>query len=180
MTRQPHSVLIVGMICLATAVAVRGSVEVPGFSPGQQTPLTAFPEGTGREIVERICRDCHPAGDVLKHRESRFKWGVIVGEMVSEGASIREEEFEVIVSYLSVALGKKVKINEASAETISETFDISEEEAAAIVKHRTAKGGFKDWKDVASTPGVDAKRIEEQKGNLDFGSVFHHEGHEGP
>ena len=90
--------------------------------------------------------------------------------MVSEGASIRAEEFEVVVSYLSVALGKKIKINEASADVISETFDISEELAAAIVKQRTAKGGFKDWKDVAATPGVDAKRIEEQKGNLDFGS----------
>ena len=150
-----------------SAVMVRA--EIPGFGPGQST-TQAFPEGAGRETVERICRDCHPAGDIIRHKESRFRWSVIVGEMIGEGAKISDEEFEVIVSYLSVALGKKIKINEASAAAISETFDISEEEAAAIVKHRTAKGGFKDWKDVASTPGIDPKRIEEQKGNLDFGS----------
>ena len=166
MTRQPHTLFIVAVICLATAVAARGSVDP---RPSQATAPLTFPEGTGRETTERICRDCHPAGDILKHRESRFRWSVIVEEMISEGASIRDDEFEVVVSYLSVALGKKIKINEASAAAIAETFDISEEEAAAIVKHRTAKGGFKDWKDVAGAPGVDAKRIEEQRGNLDFG-----------
>jgi hypothetical protein len=168
MNRQSRLLVLIAVTCLATAVVARGNVDES--RPQATAPLTAFPEGTGREITERICRDCHPAGDVLRHRESRFRWSVIVGEMIGEGAKISDDDFEVIVSYLSVALGKKIKINEASAAAISEAFDISEEMAAAIVKQRTAKGGFKDWKDVASTPGVDAKRIEEQKGNLDFGS----------
>jgi hypothetical protein len=175
MIRGSHILSAVAAICLTSVVIARadtGSIrlEAQDFSQGQVGSTQTFPEGTGKETVERICRDCHPAGDILRHKETRFRWSVIVGEMIGEGAKISDEEFEVVVSYLSVALGKKIKINEASAAAISEAFDISEEMAAAIVKQRATKGAFKDWKDVAATPGVDAKRIEEQKNNLDFGS----------
>ena len=166
MARPTHLLPAVAALCLTSAVLVRANATqtTQGTSTGQ-----VFPEGPGREVAMRICQDCHPAGDIVKHRESRFRWSVIVEQMIGEGASIRDEEFEVIVTYLSVALGKKVRINEASATVIAETFDISEDLAAAIVKHRTERGPFKDWKDVAAAPGVDPKRIEEQKGNLDFG-----------
>ena len=38
----------------------------------------------------------------------------------------------------------------------------------AIVRHRTERGPFKTWKEIAAVPGIDAKRVEEQKANLDF------------
>ncbi len=37
--------------------------------------------------------------------------------MLGEGAQMTDDEFEKVVVYLSVVLGKKIKINEASAET---------------------------------------------------------------
>jgi len=73
------------------------------------------------------------------------------------------------VSYLSVAFGKKIKINEATAADIANTFDIDEKLAGAIVKYRTDNGPFKEWKDLTKVKGLDPKRVEEQKDNLDFG-----------
>lgn len=127
-----------------------------------------FPDGPHRDLVVKLCTDCHPVVRLTRMRESRAKWSAVVEQMIKEGVDVRDQDFDKVVTYLSVVLGKKVRINEASAEVIAETFDIDEKLAAAIVKHRTAKGPFKSWKDIASVPGVDAARIEEQKGNLEF------------
>jgi len=42
--------------------------------------------------------------------------------------------------------------------------------AEAIVKYRTDNGPFKEWKDLTNVKGLDPKRVEEQQGNLDFGT----------
>jgi hypothetical protein len=99
---------------------------------------------------------------------------VIVEEMIGEGAKINDKDFETLASYLSVAFGKKVKINEATAEVIAETFDFSAEDADRILKHRTQHGPFKSWREIAAIPGIDARRIEEQQANLDFTAGLHH------
>ena len=83
-----------------------------------------------------------------------------------------DDEFEKVVVYLSVVLGKKIRINEASAEMIADTFDIEMELATAIVKYRGEKGPFKEWRTCLNVPGVDPKRIEEQKDNLDFSTAL--------
>ena len=60
------------------------------------------------------------------------------------------------------------RINDATAEAISEGLDIDEESASAIVKFRGDKGPFREWKDLLKVPGIDAKRIEEMKDTFDF------------
>ena len=137
--------------------------------------MATFPEGAGRDVAVRLCTDCHPIANVTSHRESRAAWGHFLDLMRGEGADITDADWETLVSYFSVTLGRKVKINEATAPLIAETFDISEELAAAVVKYRSQKGPFKTWKDVAAVPGINAKRVEEQKVNLDF-SVTPHRG----
>jgi len=141
----------------------------------QSTAKTAaaFPDAPGRDVAVRICLDCHSTSDITKRRESRFKWAVIVEEMIGEGAKINDTDFETVTSYLSVAFGRKVKINEATAQAIAETFDISTEDADRILKRRTEHGPFKSWQEIAAIPGIDAKRVEEQQSNLDFTVGFH-------
>ena len=130
--------------------------------------MKTFPEGPGRDVAVRLCSDCHAIVDVTRHRESRARWGQIIERMIGEGAQINDADFDKLVTYFSVALGKKVKINEATAIVVAETFDIDEDLAAAIVAYRRQTGPFKTWKDIAAVPGVDSARVEEQKDNLDF------------
>ena len=158
---------------LAAATIVLVSVTIARADlTGPSTQATgragAFPDLPGRDAVVRICLDCHASSDITGRRESRFRWAVIVDAMIGEGAKITDKDFDTLVSFLSVAFGKKIKINDASSKVVAETFDITPEDAEKIVKVRTARGPFKAWQEIAAIPGIDAIRIEEQKNNLDF------------
>jgi len=156
----------------ASLVLFASFVRTGAASAQSGSPSPVFPEGAGRELALRACKDCHIPTDITRRRESRHRWSVIVADMIKEGADVRtDEEFDTLVRYLSVTLGRKVRINEVPARTIAETFDISDDEAALIARHRTDRGPFKSWKDIAAIPGVNAARVEEQKDNLDFGAV---------
>jgi len=166
--QRPVGTVLAGACCLVMAVvSATTRAQTPPQCP-KPAPMTTFPEGPGKDVAVRICTECHPVTNVTKHRESRTAWGKILDKMLDEGAHIPDADWDTLVSYLSVTLGKKVKINVATAAIIAETFDIEEELAEAVVKYRAQKGPFKTWKDVAAVPGIDAKRVEEQKDNLDF------------
>jgi competence ComEA-like helix-hairpin-helix protein len=155
-----------GLWLLLVAIAGRAG-SASAQSPAQPAPAD-FPPGPNREVVIKACKDCHPVTQITKRRESRARWSQISEKMLGEGAQMNDDEFEKVVVYLSAVLGKKIRINEATAETISDGLDIDEESAAAIVKFRGDKGPFKEWKDLLKVPGIDAQRIEEMKDTFDF------------
>jgi len=163
--------LLASFVLAAAATARAGRTGDRLQSPGKSA--AAFPELPGRDVAVRICLDCHASSDITKRRESRFKWAVIVEEMIGEGAKINDRDFETLTTYLSVAFGRKVKINEAPATVIAETFDFAAEDADRIVRRRTERGPFKSWQEIAAVPGIDAKRVEEQQANLDFTAGLH-------
>lgn len=154
------------LACLLATVAGRASEG--SSQSGTPPPPPEFPQGPNRDVVVKACRECHPITQITKRRESRARWSQIAEEMLGEGAQMTDDEFEKVVVYLSVILGKKIRINEAPAEAIADTFDIEMELAEAIVKYRGGKGPFKEWKDLLIVAGLDPRRIEEQKDNLDF------------
>lgn len=171
--RQPSILLAAAagalLVTVAHAASTRSALPVQNAKPA---PITTFPDGAGQDAAVRLCSDCHPVADVTRHRESRAGWGAILERMIGAGASINDTDFETLVSYLSVTLGRKIKINEATATVVGEAFDFEPEASAAIIKHRTEHGPFKTWKEIAAVPGIDAKRVEEQKDNLDFSVGF--------
>lgn len=154
------------LLFLLAAIAGRAS-SVPAQSTGQPAPAD-FPPGPNRDVVIKACKDCHPVTQITKRRESRARWSQLTEKMLGEGAQMTDDEFEKVVVYLSVVLGKKIRINIATADDISEGLDIDEQVAAAIVKYRGDKGPFKEWKDLLKVPGIDPRRIEELKDNFDF------------
>ena len=154
-----HAACIVALACLIQT------------TPPVAQPPQDVPDGPHRDVVVRACIGCHPITEVTRRHESRAKWASIVDDMVNEGAQMTDAEAEQIAIYLSVTFGKKVKINEASASVVAETFDIDDAIAAAIVKYRTDHGPFKVWTDLLKVPGIDKRRVEEQQVNLDFSST---------
>ena len=161
--RHRPLLLILGPCCLWVAAGAAATGR-----PHVQAVPASYPPGKGRDVVIRVCGDCHAVTDITRRRESRYRWAVIVNDMLDQGAKISDADFETSVAYLSVVLGRTIRINTAAADVIAEAFDISEAEAAAIVKHRLEKGPFRTWQALAAVPGVDPRRIEEQRGNLDF------------
>ena len=155
------------MALVLLLAALVGRARSAAQSTGQPPPAD-FPAGPNREVVIKVCKDCHPVTQITKRREWRARWSQITEKMLGEGAQMSDAEFEKVVVYLSVVLGKKIKINSATADDISEGLDIDERAAAVIVKYREDKGPFKEWKDLLKVPGIDAQRIEELKDNFDF------------
>ena len=147
------------------AITLRAGGQVASSSPAPP----GFPEGPHRDVVVKLCTDCHPVSQIIRKRESRARWSAIIAQMINEGADISDENYDKVLTYFSVVLGKKVRINEADAAVIAETFDIDKDLASAVVKYRTEKGPFKSWKDVAAVPGIDAALVEALKDNLEFG-----------
>jgi hypothetical protein len=168
MTRSHSAVVIALCLWCVAAVAATGRAAQPQASAATQVVPATYPPGQGRDVVIRVCKDCHAVTDINRRREFRQRWAGIVDAMTAHGASFDDADFEAMVSYLSVTFGRPIRINTASAAVIAEALDVTDELAAAIVKHRTAHGPFKDWEAVVAVPGVDAKRIEEQRVNLDF------------
>jgi competence protein ComEA len=127
-----------------------------------------LPEGSGKEVTNRICSGCHDAGVVAKYRNAKEDWESVVDDMRGRGADGSDDDFKAIVSYLARFFGPEVNVNRAGAPDLESQLQISAAEAAAIVKYRDAQGKFKEFSDLAKVPGLDMKKLEPIKQRIVF------------
>ena len=60
-----------------------------------------------RELFEDICSYCHSLHKVDGKELTRKEWSGLIKGMISEGAPVTDEEFDLIVDYLAAHYGKK-------------------------------------------------------------------------
>lgn len=72
----------------------------------QDDPL---PEGEGKKVVQKICIDCHGPENFVKRRLDKDGWEKVVSNMIEKGASGTDEEFDIVVAYLTKTFGKEEK-----------------------------------------------------------------------
>lgn len=68
----------------------------------QSDPLPDSPE---KEMVMQACTQCHGMDVVLNQRRTPDEWNDVVARMVGDGASMSDEEYKTVVSYLSSSFG---------------------------------------------------------------------------
>ena len=61
----------------------------------------AFPDGPGKEILEKKCSTCHAPEQVTTFGRSAEEWHEVVINMIDLGAEVNEEEAKVLVEYLA-------------------------------------------------------------------------------
>jgi hypothetical protein len=61
----------------------------------------AFPDGPGKDILERECSTCHAPDMVRTFGRSPEEWHDIVITMIDQGAKLSDEQVPVLVDYLS-------------------------------------------------------------------------------
>ena len=61
----------------------------------------AFPDGPGKEILEKKCSTCHAPEQVTTFGRSAEEWHEVVVNMIDLGAEVNEEEAKVLVEYLT-------------------------------------------------------------------------------
>jgi competence protein ComEA len=129
-----------------------------------------LPDGPGKDLVARLCFDCHGAGNFRKVRLNRDDWSDQVADMVDRGAKANDKEIEAIVDYLTKNFGKdsKVNVNTAPLVELKVVLGLSVPESQAVLDYRAANGKFQAWQDLRKVPGMDAQKIEAKKDMMAF------------
>jgi type 1 glutamine amidotransferase len=66
-----------------------------------------LPEGPGKGAVLKICSECHAIEQAVAMRGSEKDWKDVIDLMIDRGATISEDEFKSILSYLAKNYGPK-------------------------------------------------------------------------
>lgn len=137
---------------------------------GTDEDAKALPEGTGREVVAKVCLNCHEAASFRKIRLDHDEWEREVGLMVDNGAKATDDELETIVGYLVENFGpaSKIHVNTAPMGEIKNILGLTAAQASAVVDYRDAHGPFKTVDDLLKVPQVDAQKIADHKDLLAF------------
>src|SRR5258708_3524734 len=91
---------------------------ITGLAFGQ-----SLPDGPGKAVTERICKNCHGIENVVRAKRTKEKWAEIVDNMASRGAKGTEDEFDLVIDYLSTHFGPtaaaKVNVNKATSKDLA-------------------------------------------------------------
>ena len=133
-------------------------------------PQDKLPEGPGKAALLRVCKGCHAPETVAIKHHTRAEWEDVVTNMVNAGATGSDDDFNLVVDYLTENFPKmvKVNVNKASASELVEALGIASKDAQAIVAYREKNGAFKTADEVKKVPGIDAAKIEAKKEQLQF------------
>ena len=95
---KEYVAIVAGENLVAFALAGDGA---PANGPAIPRVQTQLPEGKGRELVQRVCNNCHSVDLVTTHRQTRDQWTTTVQRMAQRGASATDAQFNDIVDYLT-------------------------------------------------------------------------------
>ena len=129
-----------------------------------------LPDGPGKEVVGKICIDCHDSGNFRKARFTTEEWTDSVEDMVQRGATGTPQEIEAVVAYLTKNFGKgaPVRINTAPFSEIKVVLGFTVAEVRALLDYREKNGELKSFDQLLKVPGIDAAKAEGQKAKIVF------------
>ena len=129
-----------------------------------------LPDGAGKEVVGKICLECHDSGNFRKARFTSEEWSDSVDDMVQRGAKGTPEEIEAAVAYLSKNFGKDapVRINTAPFAEIKVVLGFTVPEVRAFLEYRDKNGELKSFDELLKVPGIDVAKTEAQKARIVF------------
>ena len=92
--------------------------------------------------------------------------------MIGLGAQGTEEEFSVVLDYLSRSYPAQtlppLNVNTAKAIDLEARLSLRRSEAAAVIEYRAKHGSFQSIDDLKKVPGVDSAKIDKKKDVLLF------------
>jgi competence protein ComEA len=152
-------------LCLL-AIAASLALAIPS-APDDAADL---PSGPGKELVAKVCIDCHSTGNFRKMRLSEDEWVDKVSDMVDRGAQADAGQQKQIVAYLVLNFGKdsKIYMNTATLGELITVLSLTVDEAKAVMAYRTDHGSFKESADVMKVPGIDTKKVQANAAKMAF------------
>jgi len=136
-----------GLALLATMV----------LAPLAQSQQSDLADGQGKEVVQRMCTQCHSLSVVTGQRMSREHWAAQVEDMVNRGAKGSRADVDLVIQYLSAFYGSTTTGTNSNAGEQSKGFSAA------------TTAGFIPTNELI--PGGQHSEPEEKKGQL----VPHHD-----
>ena len=152
---------------LTLAVALLVAACAPA---ADQKDAAHLPDGPAREMVARICLECHDSGNFRKARLTSEEWADSVADMVERGAKGTPSEIEAVVQYLARNFGEDapVRINTAPFAEVRTVLGFTIAEVRALLDYREKHGALRSFEELLKVPGIDAAKAEAQKSRIVF------------
>ena len=83
------------------SLAPAAAAPAGGAALAADDPYKRLPPGEGREIMTRVCSECHDPERAADERRDLEGFQALMGEMQGNGAVATDEEFEKIAQYLA-------------------------------------------------------------------------------
>lgn len=85
-----------------------GAISMAAAAPhAQETDHPKLPPGDGRDVMIRVCSQCHDPEWAADYPNDEAAWRATVDQMKKQGAQATDAEFEQIVKYLTKAFPPK-------------------------------------------------------------------------
>jgi competence protein ComEA len=146
------------------------AVAAAAFGLADDGNASLLPDGPGKEVVGRVCTECHSVDRMRTLRIGKDDWWEKVADMVDRGAKATDAESEAVVEYLSQNFGRdsKIWVNTAPMIELKAVLGFNVAEGNAVIAYREANGNFKGWADLLKVPGLDPKKLEAKKDLMAF------------
>jgi competence protein ComEA len=152
------------LLVLSVSVALVARQGAQSSTAKANDPL---PDGKGKDVVLKVCSDCHDAKTVASVRLTREGWSTTIADMVQRGAQGTDDELASVLDYLATNFkGEGVRplnVNTASQIDLETVAGLLRKEAAAVIEYREKNGAFKTLDDMKNVPGLDFKKIDSRR-----------------
>jgi alcohol dehydrogenase (cytochrome c) len=131
-----------------------------------------LPDGQGKDVVQRMCTQCHSLSVVTGQRMPRDHWAAQVEDMVSRGAKGSPGEIQLVIQYLSAFYGDNGGTpttaplanagNQARGSTPAPSGPIPLDQIVPATQHAEPEeigGVFVSHQDPSHLPGVTPSRL---------------------
>jgi len=156
----------------AAGLIMAGAVALAAAQNNQAPRASGegLPDGPGKDVTVKACGTCHEGRRAASVRLTRDGWAAVIQDMQKRGAVVTEEEFPVVLDYLSTHfLGEApqpLNLNTAAQIDLEAAGGLLRSEAAAVIKYRQQHGRFKTLDDLKNVSGLDFKKIESRRDAL--------------
>jgi competence protein ComEA len=169
--------LVAATVAIAVEIVAgqqRSAAPVPGrtFTPEELAAYrAALPDAPAREVVIRVCGQCHEPNRAASVRLTREGWEGVIQKMKGLGASVlaSDAEFAQITDYLAENFKgeapRPINLNSASAIDLEAVAGLLRKEAAIWIAYR-AKTPCKSLDDLKKVEGLAFKKIDERRDRL--------------
>ena len=157
-SRAALSGSLVHRVHALTAVALRsaatqdaGQASPPPAAPPAPKPVE-LPDGDGKPIATEYCQMCHKLTNLTKAHKDLDEWKDTIHTMIDRGASIPDDQVDVLAQYLAANFGPKEAGSAANAPAADPATPAPSPDAAAPNASAPAKA-------VVELPDGDGKAI---------------------